>query len=381
MNPSELSILLVGNYPPDRQESMLRFAAMMENGIVSAGLPVSSVAPSPRFLGTRSSGSGLGKWLAYLDKFILFPRTLRRRAKRLPPGCIVHVCDHSNAMYAATLANRKTMVTCHDLLAVRGAFGEDVDCPASRMGKVLQKWILRSLAKSGAVVCDSRATESDFKKLLPNYTGRLATILLGQNGTFAPLPADESLRRVSGIPQLNGSTPFILHVGSGLVRKNRETVLRTFARVHRQWPGLLVFAGGPLTAEQQRLVQILGVGNRVVSVTNVADPVLEALYNRAFALFFPSTSEGFGWPVIEAQACGCPVMTSDRTSLPEVAGPGALIRDPKDEAGYAEDILSLCDTTRRGAVVKAGFVNVERFGTGRMIEEYIAAYRMVLTSR
>ena len=380
MNPSELSVLLVGNYPPDRQESMLRFASMMENGLVSSGLSVSSVAPSSRFLGTRSSVSGLGKWLAYLDKFVLFPRTLRRRVERLPASCIVHVCDHSNAMYATTLANRKTVVTCHDLLAVRGALGDDVDCPASRMGKVLQKWILRSLGRSGAVICDSRATENDFKKLLPNYRGRLGTILLGQNGIFAPLPVAESVRRLSAIPQLNGSTPFILHVGSGLSRKNRETVLRTFARVHQHWPGLLVFAGGPLTGEQQRLVETLGLGHRVVSVTSVADPVLEALYNRAFALFFPSTSEGFGWPVIEAQACGCPVMTSDRTSLPEVAGPGALVRDPKDEAGYAEDIRSLCDASKRDAVVHAGFVNAQRFGTARMIEEYIAAYRVLLTS-
>ncbi len=381
MKSKTLRVLLVRNYAPDRQESMLRFADCLASSLTAAGVAVEGIAPDARIARNRDISGGLGKWLAYLDKFVLFPRVLRRKTSSLPPRSVVHICDHSNAMYVTATRARRTLVTCHDLLAVRGALGDDVDCPASATGKILQKWILSSLGKSHAVVCDSTATLEDFKRLQPSFQGIRRVILLGQNGSFSRLTSDETTRRLAGHPRLVGTIPYLLHVGSGIKRKNREGILRVFARIAGDWPGNLVFAGGPLTHEQSALARELGVQDRVISVTNMADAVLEALYNRAFALFFPSTSEGFGWPVVEAQACGCPVITSDRTSLPEVAGPGALIRDPKDEAGYAADILALCDPSKRAAVVAAGTANASRFTTARMIDDYLAAYRELLETR
>ncbi len=92
-------VLLVGNYLPDGQESMLRFARMMLDGLRARGQDVELVSPGAFFGGRLPSTHGLGKWLAYLDKFVLFPWTLRRRVRALGPGAVVQICDHSNAMY------------------------------------------------------------------------------------------------------------------------------------------------------------------------------------------------------------------------------------------------------------------------------------------
>ena len=88
-------VLLIGNYPPDRQQSMLRFSSMMLEGLGAAGVPAELLQPEPVLGG---AGSFAAKWLGYIDKFLLFPRRLRRKLRE--NVSLVHVCDHSNAMYA-----------------------------------------------------------------------------------------------------------------------------------------------------------------------------------------------------------------------------------------------------------------------------------------
>ncbi len=102
----------------------------------------------------------------------------------------------------------------------------------------------------------------------------------------------------------------------------------------------MVFAGEALPADLHELAARLGVAARVVEIVKPSDAVLEALYNRARALVFPSRFEGFGWPVIEAQACGCPVLCSDAGSLGEVAGEGAFVRAAADEEAFAEELAA-----------------------------------------
>ncbi len=244
----------------------------------------------------------------------------------LGPEWTVQICDHSNAMYtpAASSAGHPVLVTCHDMGAVRGALGEPTDCPASAMGKRLQRWIVRSLGRADLIACVSTATRNDVARLVRRPDGTPPVIRLVLNGLNAPfrrLPPAETEARLAGVEGLNDGQPFVLNVGSSLRRKNRDAVLRIFARVAAHWPqGRVVFAGEPLPAELNALAVELGVAERVVQVVGPTGPALEALYNRAFALLFPSRFEGFGWPVIEAQACGCPVLCSDAGSLGEVAG-------------------------------------------------------------
>ena len=163
-------ILLIGNYPLDRQQSMQRFAMMMLAGLKTAGIPAELIQPSPFFGRFRFAGGFVAKWLAYLDKFVLFPRTLAKKLRERP--ALVHICDHSNAMYARAIRDVPVVVTCHDLLAVRGALGEDTGCPASATGKILQRWIVAGLRKADVIVADSQATLDDAKRLVGEKDGR-----------------------------------------------------------------------------------------------------------------------------------------------------------------------------------------------------------------
>jgi glycosyltransferase involved in cell wall biosynthesis len=368
-------ILLIGNYPGDRQQSMQRFAAVMVEGLAAAGLQAELIQPQPFFGRFRFAGGFVAKWMAYLDKFLLFRKRLASRLRDQPS--IVHICDHSNAMYAKWIREIPVVVTCHDLLAVRGALGEPTDTPASATGEYLQSWIVRGLESATVVACDSNATLNDAKRLLRRADGKpaLQTILLGLNYPYRVLSEGEANSRLAQFPVLNSGAPFVLHVGSNLRRKNREGVLRIFARVKEQWNGLLVFAGDRLSDSLHSLGRELGLTDRIVEVPNADDRILEALYNRATALLFPSTFEGFGWPIAEAHACGCPVLCVEREPMKEVAGEAALTRPAEDEAGFAADLLRLTDPIERARWSAKASENARRFSTSRMISEYVELYR------
>ena len=353
---------------------MQRFSTMMLEGLTAAGIPAELIAPQPVFGRLRVAGSFAAKWLAYVDKFILFPRVLKRRIAR--GASLVHICDHSNAVYVDACEPLPVLVTCHDLLAVRGGLGEETDCPPSAVGGYLQRWILRALGRVNAIVCVSRATLADAQRLLPAMQRpHLSVALLGLNHSYAPIASEEALRRLAAIPQLDVTKPFVLHVGSNLKRKNREGVLRIFARTQDNWDGQLVLAGDALTPELRSLGNKLGLTARLVEIVHPESELLEALYNRAVALVYPSRFEGFGWPVAEAHACGCPVICADREPLPEVAGEAGLVHALEDEDGFATDILRLNDPAERERWSAKSLRNAERFSTKRMIADYVAVYR------
>jgi len=366
-------VLLIGNYPLDRQQSMQRFANMMLQGLAAAGVSAEIAAPVPvlgKFFGAENF---FGKWLAYIDKFILFPRKLRARIAR--HSAIVHICDHSNAMYAADAGNAPTVVTCHDLIAVRQALGEDLHCPVSFTGRLLQRWILRSLRRADAVVCVSNATRDDAEQLVARNSPspKIEMISNGLNYPYRKLSESEARARLANVSEL--SAPFVLHVGSNLPRKNRDGVIRIFARTKNSWNAKLVFAGDALTSDQLLLAERLGIRDRIVQIENATNEQLEALYSLATALVYPSFSEGFGWPIIEAQACGCPVVCSNIPPMPETAGDAALLHDAADEEGFAGDLVKLSDPAQSAVWSERGLRNAERFSTEKMIACYIDIYR------
>ena len=368
-------VLLIGNYPADRQQSMQRFAIMLLQGLTAAGIPAEMIQPQPYLGRIQVAGSFVAKWFGYIDKFLLFPWQLRRRLSASVG--VVHICDHSNAMYGAHVKSQPVVISCHDLLAVRGALGEQTDSPASLTGKVLQRWIVAGLEKADLIVCASQATLADVQRLVSRENGRpkLEVITLGLSYPYRKLPSEEARARLAASSIIDPDTPFVLHVGSNLSRKNRAGVLRIFARCKEKWNGSLVFAGEPLTESFRSLGRQLGIADRVVEVPETANELLEALYNCATALLFPSTREGFGWPVAEAHACGCPVICADREPMIEVAG-GAGLRHPiDDEAGFAADLLRLTNPLERERESAKALENAKRFSAARMISEYGELYR------
>lgn len=358
---------------------MLRFEDCIAEELRARGVDVTTVFPRPVIGRLAPSGGAVQKWTGYVDKYVLFPRMLRRHAQASDPDTVYHICDHSAAMYTRNLRDVPNVVTCHDLLAVRGALGDkEAFCEASALGRRLQRWILKGLAAARFVVCDSQATANDLARLVPPAAERSSIVPLSLNRPYKRLSA-----RVvrEGLQELN-LTPsgYILNVGSSLPRKNREGCLQVMHCLKDSFPGNLVFAGQWLHQAQRGLQQRLGLGKRVVELGNVSDEQLEVLYNGAHALLFPSYAEGFGWPILEAQSCGCPVVCSDRTSIPEVAGRGAFVQAAEDNAGFARSLTRLLVPEVRSRQVRLGDENVAQFSAEKMVTGYLRGYQIALGS-
>jgi glycosyltransferase involved in cell wall biosynthesis len=370
-----MKVLLVGNYPFDGSTSMHIWSQTLLRELRQLNVDVKLISPRPRFGKIKPSVDGVGKWLGYIDRFVIFPRALRSAAAEAD---IVHLCDHGGAMYAPMIKKKfrgkNVVVTCHDMIAVRSARGELPEMRPSALGKILQRWICHGLMHATRVACVSRATFDDARGIL-KADENLCVILNGLNYPFQTLAPDESDRRLSALASVQ--VPFVLHLGSNASYKNREGVLRVFAKAAAESDLQLVIAGEALNQKLVRLARELQIENRIVEVVKPDVALIEALYNRAVCLLFPSRYEGFGWPPIEAQACGCPVVATEIPPLTEVLGRSAILHPVDDEAGMAAAIRRLAsDMEFREQWRQAGFVNVRtRFQIARMMSEYLSLYR------
>ena len=374
-----MRIVLIGNYPPDGQESMERFAQMLDNGFRNAGIATEIWRPIPVFaMRGGPMNEGFRKWLGYIDKWVVFPLVLRWRLRRsalAESDVRFHICDHSNAPYLLHLDRKRSSITCHDVLAIRAGLGyADAHVSASRFGKVLQKWILYHLSRVERLAAVSHFTLGQLTDLgVPNSTDqsvRWQVIHNAFNDKFRPMDVSECAT-VLHQADLVSSAPFILHVGSGHPRKNRSLLLKMVHKLGNRWAGSIYFAGEGPDEEILARVEELGLRERVKFMVKPDHNTLVALYSSCEAFIFPSYSEGFGWPVIEAQACGAPVIASNTEPMPEVSGGAALHADPSNPKAFAEALLALQLSSTRALLVQQGFANCRRFETAQMIRAYL----------
>lgn len=366
-----MKILLVGNYVADEQQSMSRYEDMLYRNLRARKYDVRLVRPGS-VLGRLCGGNSLlNKWLAYIDKFLLFPFRLRFCAERAD---IVHVCDHSNAMYMGFIGKAPGVITCHDMLAIRAARNEFAERKVHFMGRILQRVILQGIKKAKIVVCVSRGTKADLQRITLLSDEQVFVVPNALNRPYAPM-AKSSMENHLKALGVSLDLPFILHVGGNQWYKNRIGVVRIFSEFAKR-PGSqsysLLMVGEPFTAQMRDLICASGLSSRVVELVSVSDDALCALYSSAAALLFPSLYEGFGWPIIEAMACGCPVVTSDRPPMTDVGGRAASYIDPNDSVAASavfESVLSC-----RSEWVALGLERAEHFSKENMLDGYVQCY-------
>ena len=355
-----MKVLLVANYQGDRQWSMERFCKMLEHGLWEEGIETRVVRPSVIL------GAG-NKWLGYIDKFLLFRFALRRAIKR-HPGWVVHIIDQGNGIYAGWTTG--CAVTCHDLLAIRAACGELAGVRTGLAGRIFQHWILRGLRKAAGIACVSEATRKDADRLV----GQCEMIPNGLEDFWKPTHEEEAWSLIEKAGVSARSSGYLLHVGGDQWYKNRAGVVRLFIdlRARTGHSPKLVMVGPELEPERITELKNTGLQNEVAVVRSIPDETLRALYGMARLFLFPSLAEGFGWPVVEAQACGCPVVASE--ALRHTAGDAAVYPGAGEWPEAIAELLDL-DPARRAAMVAAGRENAARFTVRRMAREYVEFYR------
>jgi glycosyltransferase involved in cell wall biosynthesis len=224
----------------------------------------------------------------------------------------------------------------------------------------------------------SHATLDQLKELAAKQINRprhWTVIHNSLNGDFKRLPDGEAktLLQKAGIDSM---TPFVLHVGSALPRKNRKLLVRMLALLDKRWHGNVCFAGEAMEEPLLVLARSLSLEDRIVSVVKPDHDTLTALYNLCEAFIFPSFSEGFGWPLLEAQACGAPVIASNIAPLAEISAGTALHADPDKPQQFAEALLSLQDDMTRSTLIRKGFRNTLRFDSVAMASAYLDLYEI-----
>lgn len=238
---------------------------------------------------------------------------------------------------------------------------------------------------AAAVLADSQATKDDLVRFTGVAPARVTVVHLGRDEMLAPEQDPGRLTEVQqrlGIASPGQPAPrYMLYVGTLQPRKNLVRLVDAFAVARQQHPDLiLVLAGrrGWLADPIFARVEALGLHDAVRFPGYVADADLPALLSGALCFAFPSLHEGFGFPVLEAQACGAPVLAANTSSLPEVAGDGALLVDPLDTDAIAAGLLRLAgDPALRDRLRAAGFANLHRFSWQRCARETLAVLEAV----
>lgn len=230
----------------------------------------------------------------------------------------------------------------------------------------LQRWYLDQSTRYAVrharhLLADSQATRADLIRHYQADPARITVVYPALPGEFSPVrhPA----RRAPVLAKYDLTTRYFLYVGTIQPRKNLIRLIDAFATLPNDGV-LLALAGRPgwLSEPILQHIQARGLGNRVRSLGYVPDEDLPALYSSALAFVFPSLYEGFGFPVLEAMACGAPVIASTAGSLPEVAGEAALLFDPTDSDTLAAHLHEITvNTPLRQTLMMRGFQQAHRF--------------------
>jgi glycosyltransferase involved in cell wall biosynthesis len=357
---------------------MLRFCELLQCELHKAGHHAKIMRPEVSLGHFARTQRGPGKWLRYADKFVLFPSRMKKVANSAD---VVHICDQAYVIYTKFLKAVPHVVTCHDLFAARCALGEFPGLRVKWSGRLYQRMILNGLVQTGHIACDSAATRSDVLRLSKAKLPNTSVVHAALNFPYQPASESERAARLRHLGISEGSR-FILHVGAALPYKNHRGVIGIFRHLvdrFRECDLGLVLVSDRLTPDLNKVIGLYRLRQQVKLVSCLEPEDLRALYSSATALVFPSFHEGFGWPIIEAQACGCPVFTSNRPPMmSEIGGEGAVYVDPENYEDAADTIFK--NLPRASRMREAGFLNAERFSAEKMIAGYIKTYSAATNS-
>ncbi len=303
---------------------------------------------------------------------VVFPRACRRWG-----ADVAHVPYWGPPLWPSV----PTLVTVHDLIPLL--------LPAYRGGLLVRLYtrlVSAAARRASLVLTDSLASKDDIERHLRVPAGRVRAIYLAVDERFTPEPdpQDAAVRRHYGL-----SDRYVLYMGPHDVRKNVAGLLEAFQIVAQADADVQLVVGGrlpetsvPPLFDPRPLAHSLGLDDTVMFTGWVAEEHKPALYRGAACAAFPSRYEGFGLPVLEALACGTPLVASDAASLPELLGDAGFALDPDDVQGMAGAMLAcLVDDALAHELRQRGLRQAARFRWPETARQTLAAYREVSGSR
>lgn len=290
-----------------------------------------------------------------------------------PAALLAHKIDLAHFQYVAPpLCSCPTIVTIHD---ISFEFFPEYFNPRERARMKLL--IPLSGRRAAHVITISEYSRQQIIQTYRLPEERVTITYLGVSPKFCRLPEQDAHLATS---RFNLTKPFILGVGNVQPRKNLIRLIRAYARLRQEKsiPHDLVLVGQMAWKAEQILEEIdkLGIKDAVHTTGYVSENELVGLYNRADLFVYPSLYEGFGLPIVEAMACGTPVISSDVTCMPEVAGDATLLINPLSEADIASEMLRVIDNPVLADTLRSkGFDQSKKFNWRTAAEETAKIYR------
>jgi glycosyltransferase involved in cell wall biosynthesis len=386
-----MNIVLFSHPTFMQSQSMPRFAGMLQTAYLARGHQVQIWSPQAKLYKLIPKGK-LSKWAGYVDQYLLFPLWVHNQLTRQPSDTLYVFCDQALGPWVPLVKHKPHVVHAHDLLALRSAFGDIPENPTSWSGRLYQRYIRHGFKQAKHFISVSKKTRDDLHVFGQVNPLTSEVVYNGLNYPYAPMPvamASELLKKAN-LP----ATPqgFLLHLGGSQWYKNLTGVMHIYTEYAKMTPQALplVCVSPKPNAAVQALVATMPQNAKVIFIQGIDNPTLQAAYSIAGAFIFPSLAEGFGWPIAEAQACGCPVLTSDTSPMNEVGGNVVtyipvlkMTDDPQVWAQKAVQklatVLAMTNSERQ-ALALVGIENVAKFNANAAIDAYLAIYQQVLAN-
>jgi glycosyltransferase involved in cell wall biosynthesis len=374
------------------RQSMPRFAKMLVQGMRSKGHTVTEWKPEARFYKLPSPFL-LKKWLGYIDQFILFPLTVRRRLRRQPPATLFVFCDNALGPWVPLVSGLPHCIHCHDFLAQQSALGLIPENRTGLTGRLYQAYIRNGFRQGKNFISVSAHTREQLQNLLIRQPIISEVVYNGMNKSCIPSSQEIARQKLGEVTGLALQDGYIMHVGGNQWYKNRQGVVQiysAFRQMDDKSIPLLMIGEEPDRSLQEEYKKCK-FNKDIYFITGMADENLQLAYQGASVLLFPSLAEGFGWPIAEAMASGCPVITTGEAPMTEVAGRAARLipRKPHDNAAAIqwaiESAAVLAEVINMPAIdreemQRAAQLNVVQFETGRAIDQIESIYKIIVLS-
>ena len=311
----------------------------------------------------------------YYERFWRFPRWVTQQA-----ADIFHIIDPSEAhiTYWLKQKNKPVVVTCHDLINFyyHGNLKGSVELPF--VSRTMWLHSIKGMKVADRVVAVSCATAKDTTQILEIEPAKVSVIPNAVESAFQPLSKQHkgATRQKYGV---TSEALCLLNVGSNHPRKNISTILKVVEILKQRLPVHFWKAGADFTDEQQSFIKQHGLQKNITYLGRPNKSTLIQIYNAADVLVAPSHHEGFGITLIEAMACGTPVITSKTSAMPEVVGDAGILVEPNDHQAIAHLIYQLdCNLAYRQELIEKGLVRAKDFTWEKTAQQIAEVYEKVL---
>lgn len=371
---------------------MRRYTNLLSEGLITKGHQVENWFPKA-ILFNIPLPLALRKWLGYIDQYIIFSVIVSNRIRKCSDDTLFVFTDNSLGPWMPLVAGRKHVIHCHDFLAQRSAMGGIIENPVSWTGKKYQAYIRRGLIKGKNFISVSQKTREDLHGILPGKPLLSEVVYNGLSKFFRPQEPLTVRNILSRKIKVDLSSGYILHVGGNQWYKNRSGVIAIYntwrATYNNKLPLLMV--GEVPGLDLLNYVEKTFFKDSIHFLTSLEDELVYLCYAGASVFLFPSLEEGFGWPIVEAMASGCPVITTLQAPITEVGGDAAcyISRRPTDQKYWpnwetegsemVEKVIRLSPVERK-KLVESGLLNAKKFDADISLDKIESIYKSVLNS-